>query len=155
MAGMMPFFLTGATAKIKVNGRTLAYCTDFSYRIETNHQPARICGMFEPASLEPVGYSVSGGFNVVRYTKNMTEHVKEAGGKVPNGVSDKGNGIGGWGDSNSPFDGKANEAFDPSKLQSAVYFDIEVYQKTPAGQVGVAKFRNCKIRASDFNINKK
>lgn len=47
MAGVKPMFLTGANAKIKVNGITLAYCTNLSYSVKVAHATPTVLGMFE------------------------------------------------------------------------------------------------------------
>ncbi len=73
MAGMRPFFLTGANAKIRVNGKTLAFATSLSYRIEVKHEDPRVLGMYEGHSLEPVGYRVSGSFSIIRYVADVKD----------------------------------------------------------------------------------
>ena len=94
MAGLKPFFLTGANAKIQVNNRTLAYCNNLSYSVQVNHASPRVLGMYEPTSIEPLSYLVTGSFTVIRYTADVKGNV---GGKTPNGVFEGGNGIGNWG----------------------------------------------------------
>jgi hypothetical protein len=142
MSGIKPFFITGANAKIKLNDKTLAFCTDISYSIQVLTQTPKILGMYEGSSVEPLGYSVSGSFTIIRYAKDAKANI---GGKAPNGVAanDAGNGSGNWGGTwggnASDFfarngigkDGRANEALDPSKFANGVTFDIEIYQKTP------------------------
>lgn len=144
MAGIRPTFITGANAKVRVNGKTLAFCTDLSYSVSVLTQTPKILGMYEGSSVEPLGYTVSGSFTVVRYAKDIKGAV---GGKAANGLAgnDAGNGVGNWGGvwggSLGDFfarngvgnDGRANEALDPSKFQNGTTFDIEVYQKTPGG----------------------
>ena len=95
MSGIRPIFITGANAKIKVNGKTLAFCTDLSYSVDVIHQTPKVLGMYEGTSVEPLGYSVSGSFTVIRYVKD----VKASTGAAPRGLADNdaGNGIGNWG----------------------------------------------------------
>lgn len=140
MAGTRPFFITGANAKVKLNGKTLAFCTDLSYSISVLTQTPKILGMYEGSSVEPLGYTVSGSFTVIRYAKDVTSNT---GGKPPNGITpnDAGNGIGNfgaaWGGGLGSFlaangvgnDGRPNENLDPSKLANGTTFDIQVYQK--------------------------
>ncbi len=166
MSGIRPFFITGANAKVKLNGKTLAFCTDLSYSIVVNHQTPKILGMYEGSSVEPLGYTVQGSFTVVRYAKNAT---KNAAGTKPHSTAenDAGNGIGNWGEAwgsgGGAFlarngignDGRANESLDPSKLQNATTFNIQVYQKTATSSVGVANIRNARITQADFSISKK
>lgn len=165
--GHKPFFITGANAKIKLNGKTLAFCTDVAYSIQVLTQTPKILGMYEGSSVEPLGYSVSGSFTVIRYAKDAAAAV----GSQPKGIAenDAGNGVGNWGTvwggSVGDFlarngignDGRAHEAFDPSKLASGTTFDIEIYQKTENGgnTIGVAKIRNARINQSDFRLTKK
>ena len=140
MSGLRPFFLTGANAKIKLNGKTLAFCTDLSYSVQVLTQTPKVLGMYEGSSVEPLGYTVSGSFTVIRYMKDIAQAV---GGARPNSVveNDAGNGIGNWGGvwggklgdffarNGVGNDGRANEALDPSKFQGGTTFDIQVYQK--------------------------
>jgi hypothetical protein len=166
MAGLKPFFITGANAKVKLNDKTLAFCTDLSYTIQIAHQTPKILGMYEGSSVEPLGYMVTGSFAVVRYAKDAAETI---GGKRPNGVTqnDAGNGAGNWGGvwggtagdflarNGVGNDGRANESLDPSKLQNATTFDIQVYQKTPNGQLGIANIRNARITSASFSMSKR
>jgi hypothetical protein len=139
MSGVRPFFITGANAKIKLNGKTMAFCSDFSYSVQILTQTPKVLGMYEGSSVEPLGYTVSGSFTVIRYIKDAKQNI----GSAPNGISenDAGNGVGNWGSAwgsglgsflaknGVGNDGRANEALDPSKFQSGTTFDIQVYQK--------------------------
>jgi len=143
MSGVKPFFITGANAKIRVNDKTLAFCTDLSYSVAVLTQTPKILGMYEGSSVEPLGYTVSGSFTVIRYAKDAKANI----GNAPKGtaVNDAGNGVGNWGGvwggtvgdilarNGVGNDGRANEALDPSKFANSTTFDIEVYQKTPNG----------------------
>ena len=141
MAGLRPNFLTGANAKIKLNGKTLAFCTDLSYSIQILTQTPKVLGMYEGSSVEPLGYTVSGSFTVIRYAKDVRA---ATGGATPKGmaINDAGNGVGNWGSvwgggllgnalNTLGFgnDGRANEALDPSRFAQGTTFDIQVYQK--------------------------
>lgn len=140
MANTRPFFITGANAKVKLNGKTLAFCTDLSYSVSVLTQTPKILGMYEGSSVEPLGYTVSGSFSVIRYVKDAASNV---GGKPPNGITpnDAGNGVGNWGAAwggglgsflaanGVGNDGRPNENLDPSKLANGTTFDIQVYQK--------------------------
>ncbi len=172
MSGVRPFFLTGDKVKIKLNGKTIAFATDFSCSVQIAHQTPHVLGMYEGVSVEPLSYNVMGGFSIIRYVHNAEANI---GGTLPNGVAtnDAGNGVGNWGSVwgggvlnnvistvGNPFaggsDGRANEALDPSKYQTGTSFDIEVYQHNPNGDpLGVVKVRSARISRADFNINKK
>jgi hypothetical protein len=170
MSGLSPFFITGANAKVVLNGKTLAFCTDLSYSVQILTQTPKVLGMYEGTSVEPLGYSVSGSFTLIRYAKGAEAN---APGALPFGVTsnDAGNSIGNWGSVwgngalgnipsiiGVPFsgtDGRANEALDPSTFKTGTTFDIQVYQKTTEGNIGVANLRNVRITQADFNITKK
>lgn len=172
MPGIPPFFLSGGNAKIKVNGVVLAFCTDFSYSVRVAHQQTHVLGLFEPSSVEPLSYKVSGSFTVIRYMNNVKGELEAADYKTPNTTSNNGNGIGAWTPNNSADigttlkrigtignDGRVTESFNPSKLQNGTFFDIEIYQKMPSGTAsdvkGVANIRNCRITSADFGTSKK
>ena len=74
MAGQTPFFLTGANAKIRVNGVTLAFCTNLSYSIAVNHATPQVLGMYEGSSVEPLSYRVTGSFTIIKYTARITSY---------------------------------------------------------------------------------
>lgn len=144
-----PFFLTGANAKIKLNGKTMAFCTDISYSIDIIHQTPKVLGKYEGDSVEPLGYSVAGSFTVIRYAKDARKAI----GSQPHGIAanDAGNGVGNWGGTwggtagdflarnGIGNDGRANEALDPSKFSNGTTFDIEIYQKTASHPVGIGR----------------
>lgn len=150
MAGMKPFFITGANAKIKVNDRTMAYVTNLSYSVQVNHATPRVLGMYEPTSVEPTGYIVTGSFSVVRYIADATD----SSGTQPNGTSSKGNGVGYWGKT-KPTDGRAHEALNPSKLKNATGFDIEIFQKACNANIAVARIKGARITKADLNMGAK
>lgn len=166
MSGTRPFFVTGANAKLKLNGKTIAYCTDFSCTVQVLHQTPHVLGMYEGVSVEPLSYNVQGGFSIIRYVHNAAQNI---GGTPPNGVAsnDAGNGVGNWGSawgggalgsvaSIAGADGRANEALDPSTYSQGTTFDIEIYQHSPTGDpLGVLKVRQVRISRADFNIAKK
>lgn len=158
MAKLAPFFLTGANAKVKVNNRTMAFCTDLSYSVQVNHAAPKVLGMYEATSLEPLSYEVSGTFTVIRYVAGVAETNKNLGYKVPNGVSDRGNGIGAVGP-DSPIsknignDGRTQDNLNPETFNNATFFNIDVYQKMGNGEShGVARIRDCKIVRADFTL---
>jgi len=142
MAGLKPFFITGANAKIKLNGKTLAFCSDFNYSVQVLTKTPKVLGMYEGTSVEPLGYTVSGSFTVIRYAKDAQSNI----GVAPHGVApnDAGNGIGNWGTqwggtagdflarNGVGNDGRAQEGLDPSKFSNGTTFDIQVYQKIPS-----------------------
>lgn len=144
MAGIKPTFITGANAKIRLNGKTLAFCQDFSCSVQVLTRVPKVLGKYEGDSVEPLGYMVSGSFTVVRYAKGIKNLLGS--GAFPNGLAenDAGNGVGNWGTqwggSAEDFlarngignNGRAHEALDPSKFGTGTTFDIQVYQKVRA-----------------------
>jgi hypothetical protein len=165
MARLAPFFVTGASCKIKVNGVTLAYATNFSYSVSIPHARPKNLGSYESSSLDPLSYDVSGSFDVVRYVDGLKGRMIALGYSVPDSASDLGNGIGSWSTAAgkapsikniSSNDGRANESLDPSRLQDAITFDIEIYQKLPDGNLtGIARVRNARITAMGASLTKR
>lgn len=163
MAGMRPFFLTGANAKVKVNNVTLAYCTNLSYSVQVNHATPTVLGMYEPTGVEPLSYKVTGTFSIVKYTADAANNIQ---GKNPDGVSERGNGIGSWGPNGlgsriaggfnlDATDGRTYDNLDPSKLDKATGFEIYVYQKLDDGDLqSVARIREARITRADMSLNK-
>jgi hypothetical protein len=171
MGGVKPFFLTGANAKLVLNGKTLAFCTDFSCSVMISHQTPKVLGMYEGVSVEPLGYNVAGTFSVIRYVNNAADNIG-AGATLPFGVTAAGNGVGNWGSiwgggalgnlpsqlgtPGSGSDGRANEALDPSTYSQGTTFDILIYQHNPNGDpLGVIRVRSARISKADFGVTKK
>lgn len=160
MSGLKPFFITGANVKIKANGKTLAFCTDFSCSVQIITQTPKVLGKYEGSSVEPLGYSVSGSFTLIRYAKNA---VAEYGGATPpNGTVNAGNGVGAWGngDGNTAIGGASDIQLNPADLVNGSTFDIEIYQKIrpsidKTDNLGVVKVRNARISRADFQLSKK
>ena len=171
--GMVPFFVTGANAKIKVNGKTLAFCTDVQYSVRIRHAAPHVLGVYEAFTQEPLAYDVSGSFTVVRYIRGLVEYFDGA--NVPNGPSNIGNGVGSWGpdagnnglsvskavsSTIGTFRGttRADQSMDPSKFHIPQAFNIEVMQKAgSSSQTGfdegvLARLRDCRLTGSDFRL---
>lgn len=152
MSGQVPFFITGANCKIRINGVTMAYATDLAYSVQINYQQAKVCGMYEADTLEPVGYSITGQFTVIKYIDSMKSIIERVGFKPPSGVANQGNGIGSMTAASGAgralgvlggdvTGGRAYDALDPSKLGRITGFDIEIYQKVPklGGPITIAR----------------
>lgn len=163
MSGIKPFFVTGDKIKIMLNGKTMAFATDFSCSVQVLTKTPHVLGMYEGTSVEPLSYNVGGTFSIVRYVKNVQGNV---GGKPPHGAdpNDQGNGIGSWGAglagvigiAPNSQDGRANEDFNPATLNQGTSFDIAVYQHNPNGDpLGVIMIRSVRCTKMDFSINKK
>jgi hypothetical protein len=125
MAGKKPSFITGANAKIKVDGKTFAYASDVSYQVVVDTIPIETMGRYEAVTNEPVNYSVAGELSVVRYTNIAYD------GGMP-GTSQKGNGLG-----NATFSsGSGNRSYEinPGNLLLSKTWDLAVYQKTQTSE---------------------
>jgi hypothetical protein len=163
MAKLAPFFLTGANAKIRLNGKTLAYCTNITYSVDIPHTVPILLGNYEATSIEPLSYKVTGAFAIIRYIKDVKGALEALGYKTPQNTQNTGNGVGEWGPDNIflrngivSSDGQAHKALNPAELDSAVMFDIEIYQKLPGSrECAVARFRNCRIVKADFTLEKR
>lgn len=145
MASTQPTFITGATAKVRLNGKTLAFCQDFSCSIQILTKTPKVLGKYEGDSVEPLGYMVSGSFTVIRYAKGIKKALGSS--HFPTGLAenDAGNGVGNWGTAwggklgdilsrnGVGNDGRAHEALDPSKFSTGTTFDIQIYQKVAVG----------------------
>lgn len=163
-----PFFITGAMCKIKVNGITLAYATDLSYSVRVAHAAPKVLGMYEAYTQEPLSYTVTGSFTVVRYVRGLKSELEKRGYTAPDDVSDRGNGVGSWiqdGLQNKATIGqglatnyptRADQSLDPDSLYNPAGFTVEVIQKASGNMEGVvARLRNCRIVASDFTVTKR
>ena len=167
MSGLNPFFITGDKVRIRIDGKTVAFATDLMCSIQITHQTPHVLGMYEPTSVEPLSYNISGTFTVIRYVKNAIANI---GGSVPYGVNSKdvGNSASTFGsdthNSNNGLSnlgvagagGRAYEALDPSTYSQGTTFDIEVYQKAPNDVVlGIIKIRSARITKADFSVSKR
>jgi hypothetical protein len=104
----------------------------------------------EGSSVEPLGYSVSGSFSVIRYARNAVTSTNTQ----PFGTKNKGNGVGNYA-SELLKNGVNDSPLNPADLANGSTMDIVVYQKTPNGNIGVVNIRNARITQADFSISKK
>lgn len=151
MAQMKPGFITGANAKIKMFGKTLAYCSDVSYNVVVQTIPIESIGKYEVHSNEPVAYSVDGSFSVIRYTKNAT--LPAAGGTIKDAADGKGNSprnIEGAGS-----EGNAGQHLDPSEMLASQTFDLEIHEKRANGDTSLYKVADCRITRRGMSLNKR
>ena len=148
MAGVKPGFITGANARIKLDGKTLAYCTDLNYTVDVAVIPIEVIGTYEVKSYEPVAYSVNGSFAVIRYTK--ADHTNPHEGTASTG--DAPNNIGG---TNS-----IGKHLDPGLILTSSTFDIEIHQvaaNTEASTLanGIFKIQDCRVTRRGSSLNKR
>ena len=123
MAGKMPSFITGANAKIKVGGKTFAYCSDVAYNVSIDTIPIETMGRYEAVTNEPVNYSVTGSLSVVRYTALAKQQ------NMP-GTATNGNGLG---EVNYTTGGNGSFEINPGNILLSETWDLSVFQKTQSG----------------------
>jgi len=111
--GTKPGFIHGANARVKLDNLTLAYCTDLNYTIDMATVPIEAIGSYEVKAYEPIAYSVSGSFSVIRYTK----HIQPTKGK------NTGNPAVALGNTN-----KVGTQLNPGQVLSSSTFDMEIFQ---------------------------
>lgn len=148
MAGIKPGFVSGANARVKLDGKTLAYCTDLQYTVDMQTIPIEAIGSYEVKSYEPIAYTVNGAFSVIRYTKFIK----------PESGGDNGNPADQLGDSN-----KVGTQLDPGRVLSSSSFDMEIFQSTSAttsdttetNQNAVFKIYDCRVTRRQSALNKR
>lgn len=152
MAGMKPGFITGANAKIKMFGKTIAYCADVAYNVTVQTIPIESMGKYEVHSNEPVAYSVDGSFSIIRYTKRASSGTE--GGKIADVASGKGNAPA---EIDAGAGGKASQHLNPKELLASQTFDLEIYEKaaTAAGEAQVTKVLDCRLTRRGMSLNKR
>lgn len=150
MAQMKPGFVTGANAKIKMFGKTIAYCSDVSYNVVVQTIPIESIGKYEVHSNEPVAYSVDGGFSIIRYTKNAT--ASAAGGVIKDAADGKGNAPESMEDG---ANGNAGQHLDPAQLLDSQTFDLEIHEKRANGDSALYRVSDCRITRRGMSLNKR
>jgi len=162
MSHKIPFFLTGANAKVKLNGVTIAFISNLSYNVSIPHFAPKVLGVYEGDAVEPLGYSITGQFSVIRYLEGSTKF-----GGSPNGVSNSGNGVGSWTKYRRnaggvmqrtlgvPGDNKANDGLNPAKFDNSTTFDIEIYQKIGDKLSPAIRIRGARITGAAGSLSKR
>lgn len=161
MAGKKTSLVTGANAKIRINGVTMAYATDVQYDISVQTIPVETMSRYEVLSNEPIATTVAGSFSVVRYTNAAKA------GNI-SGAAENGNGIGYWGartgGEGSLIAGKnggMSTHVNPGDILTATTVDIEVFQKKvndpsdPTGQILFKKLKDCRIVRQSASVSKR
>lgn len=148
MAGTTPKFFTGAMAKViltKPDGSNvvLAYAADVSYNVDVITIPVDTLGRYEPASIEPVAYGVSGSFSVVRYTGYAAQEANAPGAAA---------------DGNSSAKMGIDSHTNPGKFDTTKTFDMEIRQKyedAASGSYGIFKVKDCHVTRKGGSLNKR
>jgi len=137
----IPAFITGASVKIKLADKVIAYAQDFSYNVTVANIPIESMSRYEVASNEPVAYFVDGTISIIKYTSEA---------KGISGANTAGNSLGTIGE----FD-----QFNPAKILESATFEIEVYQRSKVGTgatlTNVVKIHNCRFTRMAGGISKR
>lgn len=157
MAGKKPSFISGATAKVKVGGKTFAYASDVSYQVVVDTIPVETMGRFEAVTNEPVNYAVAGELSVVRYTNIAKQN------NMP-GTNQNGNGLGAV---DYQTGGNGGNEFNPGNLLMSQTWDLAVFQKEQAAATGAGStamttesvefitIRDCRFTRKAAALNKR
>lgn len=144
-AGVRPGFITGANARIKLDGETMAYSTDLNFTVDVATIPIEVIGTYEVKSYEPIAYSVSGSFAVVRYTQND---------KGKNKTAATGNPAAAIGGTNN-----VGKQINPGQILASSTFDIEIQQALDSGTGEVAgstyKIQYCRVTRRSSSLSKR
>jgi hypothetical protein len=141
MAGKKPSFITGATAKIKLNDVTMAYAQDVSYNVTVTTIPIETMGRYEVVSNEPVAYFVDGTLSIIRYTSAAGQQYGT------DQSNDLGNASNKWGTG-------AGAHFNPGQLIGSETFDMEIFSKFSGEDLGTLDAQGNKITTDDKSITK-
>ena len=167
MSGKLPFFLTGANAKILLNGKAVAFATDVTYRVTVQHASPRLLGKYEVEEHQPLAYDVSGSMAMIRYARGIDGVLGKN--NIAN-TDTLGNGLGSYGEQGGvlgikkalglpngagQFDGNADENLNPGRMFQSKSFDIEIRQLLPGNETTVVLLRGCRITEMGFSLNKK
>lgn len=157
MAGIQSGFVTGARAKIKLGGKTMAFCSDVSYNITVQTIPVEAMGKYEVFNNEPIGYMVDGSFSVIRYTAGMAALSKipdQQGTEASLGTNISGNET----DNNGVLTkGTAPDAhLNPGKILSSRTVDLEVVDKSQIpGETRLVKIQDVRVTRKGASLNKR
>lgn len=170
MAGLKPFFITGSTAIIRVDGKTVAYATNISGQITVNHASPRVLGRAEVEVHQPLSYDVSGSLSIIKYAQGIQAYL--GANQTPILSTNEGNGPGTMSQSSGFFgdalgvsqftngsNNAAVDAFNPFSFFQSKQFDIEIFQKSDDGGgvqlAPVVRFRDCRFNNLQFSLNKR
>jgi hypothetical protein len=131
MAGKLASFLSGNNVIIRIGKKQIAYCQNLSFSRDVPLAPVTGIGSYSVHALEPLGYTASGSFQILRYTSDLFSTYKPIsdalGDKSPlpdNMKSTKLDGT--FNNGNSLLD---RASFNPLELLISYSFDIEVYER--------------------------
>ena len=147
MAGKKAGFITGANAKIKMFGETVAFATDVSYDITVDNVPVEAMGRYEVFSYEPVGYRIAGSLSIIRYTGRAKtsgiDDVQDTG--IGNNPAEIGDSAG----------ANAKQHLNPAELLASETFDLDIYEQTESGDNQVFRIKDCRLSRRGMTLNKR
>jgi hypothetical protein len=146
MAGKKAGFITGANAKIKMFGETVAFATDVSYDVTVDNVPVEAMGRYEVFSYEPVGYRIAGSLSIIRYTgRAATSTIDDVVG-TGNHPSEIGDGAG----------SNAKQHLNPAELLVSETFDLDIFEQTGgANDNQVFRIKDCRLSRRGMTLNKR
>lgn len=144
-----PGFITGASARVAVFGKTFAYATDVSYNVQVEMLPIETMGRYEAHSNEPIGYRVSGSFSLIRYSKYASvANIENVADNKTNAPAD--------------VDARMKAQLDPSQLLLSETFNMEIFQRaattataTTTEQKTVMMLTDCRITSRSGSLNRR
>jgi hypothetical protein len=146
MSGKKAGFITGANAKIKMFGETVAFATDVSYDVTVDNVPVEAMGRYEVFSYEPVGYRIAGSLSIIRYTGRAKlsgiDDVQATG--AGNNPSEIGDG-----------DSDAKQHLNPAELLASETFDLDIFEQTESGENQVFRIKDCRLSRRGMTLNKR
>lgn len=148
MAGTTTNLVSGANALIVINDKKMVMAQDLNYSVRVDVLPVEVMGSYEVVAYEPIGYSVSGSFSIVRYMKAESGETS-----IKNTDGAKGN---------SPSSIGLSDHMNPGRLSASTTFNIYVYKKgstAGAGEPGKERefisLTECRITGFSSSISKR
>ena len=148
MAQKKAGFVTGANAKIKIFGKTIAYAGDVAYNVSVQHIPVEAMGRYEVLSNEPVSYTVGGSMSIIRYTARAYASSIDDVTQVGNAPEK----VGGGG---------MQEHFNPKQLLQSQTFDLQIIEKGLPDDAGdpsettIYTVKDCRFQSRSMTLNKR
>jgi len=147
MAERRAGFVTGANAKIQIDGKTFAFAQDVGYDINVVTVPVEGIGRYEAFSNEPVSYSCSGNLTVTRYTARAAVSgitKVDADGNTIEQITQK-------------LGGNLAQHLSPAALLASETFDLVIYEKTcdTTADYTVMGITDCRLTRRTGTLNKR
>jgi len=163
MAALNPSFISGASARIKIGGKTLAYATELSINITMDTIPIESIGKYEVHSNEPNLYAVDGSFRIIRYSKraklSSIADASSVAGNDPLYI--------GTANAAGTSPGSVKAHLEPGRILGSTGFELELYDQrqtadtvglTAAGtlsEVQVYLLQNCRVVSRTGSLDRR